>query len=53
MAAPFTREPGPGRRPGGDDLVQWAERTGRRSGGVAGRGGLRFAFYGRVSTEDC
>ena len=30
----------------------WAERTGR--GRVAGRerGGLRFAFYGRVSTED-
>jgi hypothetical protein len=27
--APFTREPGPGRRAGGD-LVQWAERTGRR-----------------------
>jgi site-specific DNA recombinase len=52
MAAPFTREPGPGRRAGGDDLVQWAERTGRRSRGGPGRGGLRFAFYGRVSTED-
>jgi len=34
MTAPFTREPGPGRRAGGDDLVQWAER----SGGVAGCG---------------
>jgi len=32
--------------------VLWAERTGRRSGSVPGRGGLRFAFYGRVSTED-
>ena len=52
MAAPFTREPGPGQRDDGEALVQWAERTGRRSRGVAGRGGLRFAFYGRVSTED-
>jgi site-specific DNA recombinase len=52
MAAPFTREPEPGRRADGDALVQWAERTGRRSGGGPGRGGLRFAFYGRVSTED-
>jgi site-specific DNA recombinase len=36
----------------GDGLVAWAERTGRRA--VAGpvRGRLRFAFYGRVSTED-
>ena len=41
MAAPFTREPGPGRPEGGDALIQWAERTGRRSGGVAGRGRLR------------
>ena len=36
---------------GGDVLASWAERlsgrTGRREGGV-----LRFAFYGRVSTED-
>jgi len=52
MAAPFTQEPGPGRRAGGDALVQWAERTGRRGAGVPGRGGLRFVFYGRVSTED-
>lgn len=52
MAAPFTQEPGPVRRAGGDVLVQWAERTGRRRAGVPGRGGLRFAFYGRVSTED-
>ena len=40
-----------GGRADGDDLVQWAERTGRRSKGGPGRGGLRFAFYGRVSTE--
>src|ERR1022692_1526421 len=52
MAAPFGQEPGPGRGAGGDALVLWAERTGLRSGGVPGRGGLRFAFYGRVSTED-
>ncbi len=33
-------------------LVAWAEWSGRRGGeGLAG-GGLRFAFYGRVSTED-
>ena len=52
MAAPFSQEPGPGRRAGGDALVLWAERTGRRRAGVPGRGGLRFVFYGRVSTED-
>jgi site-specific DNA recombinase len=52
MAAPFTQEPEPVRRAGGDALVQWAERTGRRRAGVPRRGGLRFAFYGRVSTED-
>jgi len=37
--------------PGCSTLVLWAERSGRRPGGPA-RGGLRFAFYGRVSTED-
>jgi len=52
MAAPFDREPGPGKGAGGDVLALWAERTGRRRKGVPGRGGLRFAFYGRVSTED-
>jgi hypothetical protein len=30
----------------------WAEHTGRCRAGLPGRGGLRFAFYGRVSTED-
>jgi site-specific DNA recombinase len=35
--------------PGCSALVLWAGR--RRAGGPA-RGGLRFAFYGRVSTED-
>jgi DNA invertase Pin-like site-specific DNA recombinase len=52
MAAPFDREPGPGKGAGGDVLALWAERTGRRRKGVPGRGGLRFAFYGRVSTEE-
>ena len=32
-------------------LAAWAEGTGRREG-MRGRGCLRFAFYGRVSTED-
>jgi site-specific DNA recombinase len=32
--------------------VAWAERAGRRAAAEPGRGGLRFAFYGRVSTED-
>jgi site-specific DNA recombinase len=42
-------------RPGGtgeDMLEAWAERTGRRRAASNGRGGLRFVFYGRVSTED-
>jgi site-specific DNA recombinase len=33
-------------------LLAWAERSGRRQGRGCGSGGLRFAFYGRVSTED-
>jgi site-specific DNA recombinase len=52
MAAPFAWEPGRGAGAGGDVLVSWAERNGRRRAGLPGRGGLRFAFYGRVSTED-
>jgi site-specific DNA recombinase len=36
----------------GDTLEAWAGRTGRRRTAGHGRGGLRFAFYGRVSTED-
>ena len=42
--------PGPG--PAGGGLAAWAERSGRRRAEGAGREGLRFAFYGRVSTED-
>jgi site-specific DNA recombinase len=33
-------------------LVAWAEGSRRRRAGGAVRGGLRFVFYGRVSTED-
>jgi site-specific DNA recombinase len=36
---------------GGDVLVSWAEKLSGRAGKRA-RGVLRFAFYGRVSTED-
>ena len=34
------------------ELAAWAERTGRRRAAQPQSGGLRFAFYGRVSTED-
>jgi site-specific DNA recombinase len=37
---------------GADGLLAWAGRTGRRQAAQPGRGALRFAFYGRVSTED-
>ena len=43
------REPG---AKGGDALGVWAERTGRGRAARRERGELRFAFYGRVSTED-
>ena len=37
---------------GGDVLAVWAKRTGRRRTDNPAQGLLRFAFYGRVSTED-
>jgi hypothetical protein len=37
---------------GRDTLEAWVERTGRRRAAARGCGVLRFAFYGRVSTED-
>ena len=43
------------RRPQGASglgLAEWAGRTGRCQEAGPVRGGLRFAFYGRVSTED-
>jgi hypothetical protein len=33
-------------------LASWADGLGRSKAGVQGRGCIRFAFYGRVSTED-
>jgi site-specific DNA recombinase len=33
-------------------LASWAEGLGQNRAGVRGHGCLRFAFYGRVSTED-
>src|SRR6266550_3196755 len=50
MAAPFAPDPEPGR--GGGALVSWAERSARWDRRPAGRGMVRFVFYGRVSTED-
>ena len=45
--------PAAGQAAGGDMLTLWAEATGRRRAAAGhGLGGLRFAFYGRVSTED-
>ena len=37
---------------GADGLVAWAERSGRGRPGGLEQFGLRFVFYGRVSTED-
>jgi site-specific DNA recombinase len=39
-------------RTDGDVLAAWAEGLASRREGMQGRGCLRFAFYGRVSTED-
>jgi hypothetical protein len=44
--------PADGSRPDGDVLARWADGLGRRQRVGPGRGLLRFAFYGRVSTED-
>src|SRR6266542_491136 len=41
-----------GQAAGGDRLLEWAERSGRRRVVGPRHGGLRFVFYGRVSTED-
>ena len=37
---------------GADGLVAWAEKSGHHRPGGLEQGGLRFVFYGRVSTED-
>ena len=39
-------------RADGEALAAWAEGLAGRRGETRGRGCLRFAFYGRVSTED-
>src|SRR5215813_12091910 len=52
MAAMREADGGTGLAAGGDGLVAWAVRSGRPRTGRPVRGGLRFAFYGRVSTED-
>jgi hypothetical protein len=51
-AAPMGMLAASGERPAGDVLGQWADGLGRRQKGKPGRGLLRFAFYGRVSTEE-
>jgi site-specific DNA recombinase len=42
----------PATAPCGDRLTAWAERSGRRHPSNPSQGDLRFAFYGRISTED-
>ena len=51
-AAPMAIMAAGGQRSGGDALAAWAERLAGRRDTLRGRGRLRFAFYGRVSTED-
>src|SRR5450755_500286 len=51
-AAPMGVLPAGGHRPGRDMLASWAEGLGHGRVGVRDRRCLRFAFYGRVSTED-
>jgi hypothetical protein len=51
-AAPMGMLPPGGGQRGGDMLGSWAEGLAGRREPARGRGRLRFAFYGRVSTED-
>jgi hypothetical protein len=51
-AAPMGMIAAGDRRTGGDALAAWAEGLAARRQGMRGRGCVRFAFYGRVSTED-
>jgi hypothetical protein len=51
-AAPMGMTTAGERRSSGDVLARWADGLGRRQRVEPGRGLLRFAFYGRVSTED-
>jgi hypothetical protein len=52
MAAMREANGGTGPAADWDGLVAWAARSGCPRTGRPVRGGLRFAFYGRVSTED-
>src|SRR5215471_10053610 len=52
MAAARAGKRGTGPAAGGDGLAAWAARSGRPQAGGPVRGGLRFVFYGRVSTEN-
>ena len=51
-AAPMEMTVADGQRTDGDALAAWAEGLAGRRDEMLGRGRLRFAFYGRVSTED-
>jgi hypothetical protein len=51
-AAPMRTLPAGGPQRGRDVLASWAEGLACRRDRLRGRGCLRFAFYGRVSTED-
>jgi site-specific DNA recombinase len=51
-AAPMGMMAAGGQRADGDALAAWAEGLASRRGETRGRRCLRFAFYGRVSTED-
>jgi site-specific DNA recombinase len=51
-AAPIGMTAAADQRTGVDVLAAWAEGLAGRREGMRGRECLRFAFYGRVSTED-
>ena len=51
-AAPMGMMAAGDQRMRGDVLAAWAESLASRRDEMRGRGCLRFAFYGRVSTED-
>jgi site-specific DNA recombinase len=52
MATTHEEKQGASPAAGAGDLLAWAEESGRRRVREPARGGLRFVFYGRVSTED-
>ena len=52
MAAAREGKRGTAPAAGGDGLVAWAARSGGPRAKGPARGGVRFVFYGRVSTED-